>query len=332
MTTPTTDPATPIDTSLPIVTPTTAEAHKAASVAARTMCLVMQRGRFGNSKKADMADVTVDSDKSLLRMNKTLLDSPEFVAIQACDSQMDTWLKQKAFASKLMRGGVRLVPVGLLMDVHQALEAYKVQRETLVDVAASTYAQRCIETAERLKVVYNPSDYPSTDGFRHAFSLEWSFVTWETPSRLKAISPELFAKEQEKIRVKLSAEADNIKMAMRAGLSDLIASMVDALAPKEDGKKRAFHTSTMKNLNDFLATFEMKNVNDDTELGALAAQARAVLRGLDVSTLRKDDMVRTAVAEQFGILQTAIAELTEEKPTRLMRLVDDDDVTPAPVH
>jgi hypothetical protein len=87
---------------------------------------------------------------------------------------------------------------------------------------------------------------------------------------------------------------------MREGLQQLVASMVEKLTPGEDGKKRRFHSSLIENFNDFLSTFELRNVTDDAELAAVVAQARAILGGVNAEDVRKNEAIRANLQAGFG--------------------------------
>src|SRR6185436_8616204 len=68
-----------------------------AKVAAKTICLILKIGRFGNSRKASLVPVTVDADKALLTLSKQLLDSPELVAITKFDSALTASIRKLAY-------------------------------------------------------------------------------------------------------------------------------------------------------------------------------------------------------------------------------------------
>lgn len=292
-------------------------------VTAKTICLALHRGKFGNRKQASMADIEVDADKSLLRMAKQLLDSKELQDIQRLDSEVASYLKRVAFPSQF-KGGVYLIPVSMVTDIEGALQNFRTRREALIDVAVQMYPTRVEDTAARLGMVYNPRDYPSTDRFRACFTFDWQYVTFETPSRLKAISAQLFETERAKAEARLSAVADECRDAMRSGLATMIDRLVERLTPAEDGKKKVFTSTAVTNINEFLSTFELRNVTDDAELGALVEKARGIMTGIDVKTLRSDDLIRQGVAEKLTTLANALEPMTIDRGTRAISFADED--------
>jgi hypothetical protein len=179
------------------------------------------------------------------------------------------------------------------------------------------------ETSARLGSVSEWKDYPSRERFRATFGLEHSYVTFDTPARLKAISAVLFQHEAEKARKRLESVAEECQQAMRAGLLDLVGHLQDRLQPGEDGKPKRLAHSTIGHLNDFLSTFELRNVTDDAELGDIVVKARAVMAGLDHKTLKSDDLVRQTVTAQLADLKAALDPLVVDGATRAISFDED---------
>jgi hypothetical protein len=303
-------------------TETATKTAAADLVAAKTLCLVLKIGRFGNTKKASLAPVTVDADKKLLKLSKQLLDSPELEAIEKFDTALKARVRKFAYTS-YFKGGVHLIPITQVPDVDEILKDAIPQRLDLVDRAVAMYQTRIGETLERLDTMGSVADYPSAERFRARFYLEHSYVTFETPSRLKAISAEIFKHETEKARAKLESVAGECQQAMRAGLVQLIDHLAERLTPDAEGKPKRLHETTVGHLNDFLATFELRNVTDDAELGAIVEQARSVMKGVDRKVLKSDDLIRQKVAEQLATVKAALDPLVEDKATRQIDLDDE---------
>jgi hypothetical protein len=238
-------------------------------VSAKTICLALKIGRFGNTKKAALTgailapgDPDQEPDKALLRLSKTLIVSPELVAIQKHDTALGHAIRSVAFSS-MFKGGVYLVPIAMVSDIETMLQNAKVRREALVDAAVAAYPMRIAETSERLGVTANAGDYPSAERFRASFYLDYSYITFDTPSRLKAISQQLFQNEVAKQQARLESVAGECQNAMRAGLLSLVDHLAVRLQPDVDGKPKRLSNSTIDHLNDFLKTFELRNDTDE---------------------------------------------------------------------
>lgn len=295
---------------------------KGELVTAKTICVHVVKGKFGNKRRASTADVTVDADKRLLSLTKTMLDSPELVAIQRLDYEVRDWLASLCLKS-MFKGGVSLLPIGLVQEVHEGLQKFAERRALLVDAAVEAYPQRVTETSTRLGVLHNPLDYPDAHQFRAAFKFEWQFITFDTPTRLKAINVAIFQAEQEKAQAKLRVVAEQCEQAMRAGMLDLVDKMVERLSPDTDGKPKRFHASLVENMNDWLRTFEMRNITDDAQLDQIVKRARMVLDGVDAKVLRENDAMRDAIAGQFQQIKDAMAAMVVERGTRAISFEDE---------
>jgi len=302
---------------------TTNAAEQGNLIATKTICLCLERGKFGNSKKAGLSAVTVRADKTRLRMSKQLIDSPELTNISKLDTEVSIYLSALASPS-LMKGGIYMVPIAGVSALEAALKGFQTRRQALVEIAVEKFDQRVQETIEPLGDVYDASDYPTAEAFRDTFKFSWRYVTFDTPQRLKAISSELFESEREKHAAHLSSVADSCRDAMRTGLADLVKHLVDKLTPGADGKKKVFSKSAVESMNEFLASFDMRNVTEDSELSALVVRARAAISGVDAPMLRTNDEVRTTVLDQFSGLADSLEVLTAQRGDRKIEFETED--------
>jgi hypothetical protein len=58
----------------------------------QTVFIKLHLGLLGNSRKVSSSQVAVDADKALIRVSKTLLDSPELQAIRTLDGDIRHFL------------------------------------------------------------------------------------------------------------------------------------------------------------------------------------------------------------------------------------------------
>jgi hypothetical protein len=293
----------------------------AANIAAKTICLSIQKRSFGNSRKASMSVVTVEADKALLRLTKTLLDSPELVAIGKHDSKVANAIEKVSFPSNF-KAGVYLVSVTRVTETNENLKTWQAEREVLVNRACEMYAQRCEETAARLNVVAASGDYPSVEVFRSKFGFEWNWVAFETPTKLKAINADIFEQEKQKAVIQLTMVADNVQQAIRKQLSDMFDHLADRLTPGADGKPKRLMKSATGNIQEWLKSFE--DITGDADFAPIIAKARSVMEGVDPQTL-KDDLVRTKVLNEISELAAALDPLVVDKADRAISFTDGDE-------
>lgn len=291
---------------------------------AKTICLSIERGRFGAKRKASLDQVTVESDKNLLALSKRILDSPELKAIEKHDGKVNRRLKEIAHSSGYLRGGNFLVSIPMVKSTDDEVKEFIAERETLVAAACGMYEQRCQETRARLNVLGSDFDYPPVEVFRAKFYFRYRWVAFTTPERLKQISPELFEMELNKHRAELASIADDCRNAMRVQLLKLVSHMRERMQPDEEGKPKKFAKNTVENINEFLNMFELKDATADSDLAAVVKQARAVLKGVDAKTLKSDDLIKAKVDAEFAAIQTQLETMVVEAGARAINLDDED--------
>ena len=81
--------------------------------------------------------------------------------------------------------------------------------------------------------------------------------------------------------------------------------------------------STIGHLNDFLATFELRNVTDDLQLGAIVDQARAVMAGMDHKVLKDDELARRQAVVDLTAVKAALDPLVVDKGNRAITFEDE---------
>ncbi len=132
-------------------------------LAKQTVFIKLHLGLLGNSRKVSSSQVAVDADKALIRVSKTLLDSPELQAIRTLDGDIRHFLYDMCLPFEV---GIHLLPLCLVETVEERLREFKDKRGELVESFLSAYPRLCQEAAGRLRTLYNPTDYPPVDEVR----------------------------------------------------------------------------------------------------------------------------------------------------------------------
>jgi hypothetical protein len=281
----------------------------------KSVLLVVEFHKLGNSRKVNPNQITVDADKSMLHINKSLLDSPEYDAIKKHDGQTRAWLMTRALPS-LFKEGVFRVPNTLVADVDSYLGRRKIQRDQLISEFGKTYNERVEEALQRLNGLANVNDYMDADDAVSRFGLRWGYLTFATPDSLKNLKSGLFEREKAKIEKMVAEATEEIKLVLREQMRALVQRMVTQLTPAKDGKRKKIYDSLTGNVEDFLNTFSARNLADDSELQGLVTKARDVLRGIDPEILRNEDDTREIVRGGFEQINKQLDQMIVDKPTR----------------
>jgi hypothetical protein len=309
----------------------TVNAAPAGNIMEAACLLNVSFGFLGNSKKVKRsqihekgtdldlgeadAPVQVDADTAMVRVSKRLLDSKELKYINRHDGQLKAWLRDICLPS-FFRSGIRLVKLEAAPQVDKALEEHKVTRAELVEKFILVYAAQRDDAKERLKDLYDPKDYPSVDQVRQTFGFEWEFCAFTTPTTLKQISLSFFEKEKAKAEEHWRQAKDSLKLLLRSEFQDLVGKMFAQLAPEEDGTKKRYNSASVKNVQEFLTNFSLRDVTDDAELSKLIRDSKALLAGVDPKKLKDDDVERENLKKGFAALKDHLDTLVEEAGTR----------------
>lgn len=275
-------------------------ADPGVDLASKTVCIKVRVSTMGNTRKVSTSQIEADADKDLLRVSKHLVDSAELKAIGRFDGEIRRFLYNICLPFEV---GIHLLPIAALQTVESRLRQFAEDRKQLVTAFIAAYPSLCQDAAKRLRGLYNPADYPPVEDIAREFGFSWQYVSFGVPDQLKSISREVWEEEREKAAQRMAEASAEIQVVLRESMAKLVQHMADRLKEGPDGKPLRFKESTVSNLVEFLTNFEFRNVTDDKELQALAAQARQILQGVSVDELRTTGDLRVRV--QQGIADIA---------------------------
>jgi hypothetical protein len=84
------------------------------------------------------------------------------------------------------------------------------------------------------------------------------------------------------------------------------AELVSRAAERLSNPKNVFRDSLLGNFDDFIKTFESRNVFNDETLAGLIKQAKGVLKGVKPQQLRDNNRLRAKVAGEFAKVNATI--------------------------
>ena len=285
-------------------------------LAHKTVCVKVRLGRLGNTRKVSNSQVEVDTDKSLIRVSKHLLDSKELRTIANFDGEIRRYLYNTCLP---FEAGIHLCPFALLEQMEGKLREFAVGRDGLVAEFLTAYSGLSQEAAKRLRSLYNPADYPPLEHVAQQFTFTWQYISFGVPDQLREISTKIWQDEREKAAQVMADAGREIQQVLRAAMAELVKHMRDRLRDGPDGKPLRFKETTVSNLVDFLGSFDFRNVTDDTELKALVDKAREMLVGVSADDLRTTAGVRAKVQQGMADLATELDTMIVKKPARKFR-------------
>jgi hypothetical protein len=289
-------------------------------LARRTVCVKIRLNRLGNTRKVSSAQVEVDTDKSLIRVSKHLLDSEELRKIASFDGEVRRYLYNTCLPFEI---GIHLCPLALLEPVEARLRSFAGEREGLVESFLEAYPVLCHEAGNRLRSLHNPQDYPPLEYVRQQFGFTWQYVSFGVPEQLREISTRIWEGEREKAAKMMAEAADEIQQVLRAAMGELVGHMRDRLKEGPDGKPLKFKETTVSKLVEFLDTFEFRNVTDDAELTTLVGKARELLKGVNAEDLRTTAHLRARVQQGMAEIAAELDTMVVKRGTRKFRMEEE---------
>ena len=282
-----------------------------------SVLLVVHLSKPGNRRKVPSGAVEVDADRESISVAKELLQCQELEAILALDGEIRRYVYSRALPSGVLKTGVYRLPLALVDEVDAELTRLIQKRQALVEAFLQVYPAKVEEARVRLRAVYDASDYPEPARVREAFYMEWRYLTLDVPGNISAV---LMDREREKAARDIQAEAEEIRQALRTAFAELVEHAAERLQTRQDGKPLVFRDSLVKNLEDFMAYFQARNLTGDNDLEALVEQARAALHGDDPNMLRTHTDLRHEIQQAMAGIKATLDANTMLKPQRRFTL------------
>lgn len=305
-----------------------------SGLAEKAVFLRLSFGVIGNERKVKQdvikdsltAEETDDSAitdacKERLKATKYLIESDELEAIRKADRRVKAEVIDLCLPAPIQ--GAIMVPHGQVDRVFNILNAYKsVERPALVKTFVNAYPDLCARAKATLGPLYVPSDYAEPNKVGQAFTLNYCIVNFGPTGKLKAISPAMYkaaSDNAEKLMIEAATEA---RQMMRAVCLKMVTNLKAALQPDEEGNTKQLRKATLGNLQEFLNSFDVKNVTDDAELSALKTKLTTVIGGTNVEQLKSSDTFRETVLSELSEVTGQLSGMVENVPVRVFKDID----------
>jgi hypothetical protein len=256
-----------------------------------------------------------DAEGGFLSAGKKLLDTkaPAFRAVTAIRTKIsDNW---KGLSLPFPEPGVRLIKLDAVEDFDRQMADYKAELDDAVANLDRHFDELKRAAARRLGSLFNPSDYPAT--LIGLFGVSFDFPSIEPPDYLVQLSPDLYAREQERVRARFE---EAVRLAEQAFLEDfarLVGHLTERITgTNEDGSQKVFRDSAVDNLWDFFERFRSLNVRSNQQLDELVTRAQQAVRNVGAQDLRDSDALRSQVAAQLSGVQASLDAVLVDRPRR----------------
>lgn len=274
-------------------------------------------GRFGNTRKVASSQIEVNADKTLVKVSKKILDSPEYDEIQTMDGKMRGWVESQCLPSTFM-AGLWFVPLTKVKAVNERMRQYQQERAQAVDALCAVLDRIICKDREQLRELFDASEYPTSQKIRQSYTLDWSWMALTAPKSLEAVSEEMYMSAKQKMEDNIREATTEIRMVLREQFIELVAHLSDRLEPSEDGKKKIFKDSMTENFQEFLNSFRDRNITEDAELARLVEDARKLVGGVSAKSLRSQEPLRDSIRAGMENIKAKLSDMVVPQPSRFI--------------
>ena len=258
--------------------------------------------KFSVQRKADKSKMETLADKNMVTFGKKLLDSPELKAIEVLDRKIYSYLQWDKGMKSLpftFKDGIYLIPLSLLLEVEHQLLVFLEMRNNLVTAFLKVYKKQIDEAKTRLVDQFRDKDYPSFNEVASRFGMYWEKFILSVPENIKAVSPLLYEEEKQRIASQMQDALKEILVLMRQEAATYIKRLIRKLTPKKDGSYPSLEQDSFEKIKSFLESFQARNICNDKELGIAVEMAKQALKGVKISDLENNDLLKEEIRVEF---------------------------------
>jgi hypothetical protein len=279
-------------------------------------------GSWRIRKNAERAKVETTAQARLVNVRKRILDSDEYRAIAKEDTAAREFVLRQSVPSPLGRG-VYLLPIELVKGTMDWLSGYQARREDLIRAFLEVYPAQQEEMRGTLGDLYDEDDYPDRDDVQGKFWVSTMLMELNAPTALKGISGLMYEEEVARIRNVWDETRETISAALYSEMAELVGTLAERLETKPGEKEQVIRGAVVEKFQEWCDLFTARNLSRDGRLEALVARGRAIVSGLEVSTIRDSKTLRKELATEFCVLRTELTAAIGARPTRKIRLMEE---------
>lgn len=276
---------------------------RAASILTKSVVLVLHRHYLGNTRKVrteaviDAAEGKSDKvDSEQIKATKRLVDNEVLLPAMRILRDVMAGLHRRAVSAHDVFGPkTYLIAIANVAATDAWLEERLAELRAQAWLIGERYDDAKAAQQVKLGPLYDESEYPSKSDVVASFGFDWNYVSFEAPDRLRSLEGGLFESINNRCESQMAHAWDSVRMLLRQEALEAAKAAADKIAPTSDGRKRVFRGTVLDELKEFTASFGLRDLSDDAELGEAVARLDRLTAGLDGDALRDDDALRDRV-------------------------------------
>lgn len=270
-----------------------------------------QRRQVEKSVKRLMSEA-VSAEADSITAGKKLYDtaaSKSLREITALKNEIGDWWERET--NPYGEPGVRLLPRHRVETFNATLGTYQARLAAAADAVQAERPSVLENARKRLGNAFSEGNYPPD--LSELFAVEWSFPAL-TPAR--GLPPAVMEMQRKLFEAKLDEAVKLTHDSFMLEFKELVDHLQDKLTPGQDGGKKVFRDSAVKNLTEFFDRFKQLNPGDCDQLEKLVAEGEELLAGVGPDELRKGNVLREEIKNGLGRIGQALTPLVVLKPRR----------------
>lgn len=270
----------------------------------KTTCLSITFHMPGRNRHASTDKIETDADKRELVLTKRIFDSDNYRRCIQIAVKTRNWLNTRAVPSPL-KEGTYLIPVGLLDQVEEKLQEVIGQYREAAAAFVAEYPELIDQWKEKLGSHFDAGNYPPAEDMRRRFWVERMVLNF-SPAR-----PDDIDQNRE-----IESAINEIRVALRTGLLELVEKMSGMLGERKDGKKRGFQSKALEGFKEWMDLLPARLVVDDDQLVKIAKKAKEILAGKSADDLREPSQLRDKVRTELTKVGEKLQGMLKDMPVR----------------
>ena len=190
------------------------------------------------------------------------------------------------------------------LKLSEGMRKHKADVFAAVNRVAAKYDDHVNEARTRLGQLFNPSDYPTVDEFKAAYTFETEVSPLPQAADFRV---DLNSAEVEHIRKEIEARNTQAQQAATLDLWKRLNTAVNAMSERLNDPKAIFRDTLVDNITEITEIIPNLNLTDDAALDRMAKDAKAKLTGKTPKQLRENINDRKETAKAADDLLATMA-------------------------
>ena len=265
----------------------------------------VQIKKWSNTKRdADLSDELARSKAAkseLLRVNKTLIDSPQVSALSKIGGQITNNILRRLCVP--WDDGVHLLNVDLIDKFEEELRKKRDFWDELVRELGHEYENQVNRARIALGDAFNETDYPSRDEVMARYSITIEYRPLPSGNDIRVNLPQSKIDQlKSDVESQVTSRIEQAVETVHERVVDTLQSLIEGLerhGQKGDDAKRAskFSDNTVNKIAELADILPALNITGDPKLTSASNDLLTKLRDLDADALRTDETKRQSTAD-----------------------------------